>query len=72
MVVILYIVVSNCFSPIKVQNIYDFAGNIIELTLEGSGVGRGGGHQDNGIGAYSASGIITSGRMGYRLSFYLK
>ncbi len=66
------LIATGLIEQFKVQNIYDFAGNIIELTLEGSGVGRGGGHQDNGIGAYSASGRITSGRMGYRLSFYLK
>ena len=55
----------------KVLNIYDLAGNIIEVTLENSGVGRGGGHVDNGQGNYSAKGRVTSGRMGFRYAFYI-
>ena len=57
----------------KALNIYDLAGNMIEITLEGIGVGRGGGYQLSG--KNSSSSAVSrnmNGRFGYRLSFYLK
>lgn len=62
---------SGLIEEFKVLNIYDLTGNIIELTAESNGVGRGGGHQDDGKGDASASGRVTTGRMGFRYSFYI-